>query len=111
MKTALQDAPLVRTTTVDNDGVETIHKVKFQRSEELSVITVSEFPDESVLPHGFVVHFPDGPKYYKSPSAHDRDLFLDKFFEATSALTEAQIQRMDALQRVHGVRRDEGSTA
>jgi hypothetical protein len=47
----------VRTTTVDNDGVETIHKVKFQRSEDLSVITVSEFPDETILPHGFVIHW------------------------------------------------------
>jgi hypothetical protein len=40
MKTALQDAPLVRTTTVDNDGVETIHKVKSQ----ILQVTVSARP-------------------------------------------------------------------
>jgi len=102
VKAALQDAPPVRTTTIDDDGVETIHKVKFQRSEELDLITVSEFPDAAVLPHGFVIHFPEGPKYYKSTSAKDRDDFLDHFYNTTATLTETQSQRMAELKRVHG---------
>eukprot|EP00729_Bicosta_minor_P017280 gene17280-11666_t len=77
-------------------------KVKFQRSEELDLITVSEFPDAAVLPHGFVIHFPEGPKYYKSTSAKDRDDFLDHFYNTTATLTETQSQRMAELKRVHG---------
>eukprot|EP00039_Didymoeca_costata_P020148 m.340243 g.340243 ORF g.340243 m.340243 type:complete len:728 (+) comp19197_c0_seq1:225-2408(+) len=93
--------PRSRRVTIDN-GIETIHKFKFQRSEELNVVTVSEFPDEISLKHGFVIHFPDGPVYYQAKNKADKDNFVDQFRDAASALEDLQNERIDALQRRFG---------
>jgi len=97
----LQQPERVLKTTVE-DGVETVHKLKFLRMEELNVMSVSEFPADKNLEFGFVIHFPDRPAYFKAPSAAVRASFLMHFAAACADLDDTHNQRREALKRVHG---------
>ena len=88
--------------TTGEDGVETVHKLKFLRMEELNVMSVSEFPADKNLEFGFVIHFPDRPAYFKAPSAAVRASFLMHFAAACADLDDTHNQRREALKRVHG---------
>ena len=94
-----KDAP-VRPTTTDEDGATTtIHKFKFQRIEQLDVVSVSDFPDSTLLENGFVIHFPEGPMYYRAESAKAKAKFLAEFREACEAHSSHVGEKIDALQR------------
>mmetsp|Transcript_16777 Transcript_16777/g.49347 ORF Transcript_16777/g.49347 Transcript_16777/m.49347 type:complete len:973 (+) Transcript_16777:151-3069(+) len=96
-----KDAP-VRQFDTDEDGeVVAIHKFKFQRMDSLDVISISDFPNDDLLKHGFVIHFPQGPVYYSAATAKMKADFFTAFqlaCEAHGKLVEAQIE---ALQRAY----------
>lgn len=79
----------------------TIHKFKFQRMESLDVISVSDFPDDGLLANGFVIHFPEGPMYYRAESAAIKAEFFAAFQQACASHGDLVDSQIEALQRAY----------
>jgi len=83
--------------TSEEGGVETLHKFKFQRMDGLDTVTVSDFPDEESLENGFVVHWPNGAKYYQASSVLAKAGFIGSFQATCDKLNQDRNDHLAAL--------------
>jgi hypothetical protein len=89
------------TTDAERTVQDVIHKFKFQRIDSLDVISVSDFPDSDLLKHGFVIHFPEGPMYYRAETAEIKKQFFAAFQQACVLHGDLVDQQIETLQRAY----------
>lgn len=66
------------------------------------MLTTSDFPEIRQLENGFVVHYPNGPVFYRANSESLKVEFLYKFGEACAQQSAMHEGNLRALKQVYG---------